>query len=479
MASFKIRWGVLLALVTLLLAACASEAADSTPSESQTEDTQESEPADEDSAPSADESEEEQPSDEETSASGEEEEDAVSENEEEVAVEPEEPAVERPDYDPAALEVVAELNQWRLSIGLWPFQPNDDLTQIAEEHADYLMTLPAIPSGPEIHIGSSAEGPKDRARAVGWPHYNNEEQIAITEIAALNFDAQASVGWWMGSKVHHDSVVNPAYRELGAAAREHPFGMLYIVVLGARPDTLPALVDPLNAQLYLSSEQYEWSPGGDWIHDLSEIQLLPTPDDAPEDGGWIPYQTFLDAPESEEQAFGVALSDGERELTVGVNPLLDIAWLPDNLTLNGPTADADAQAAEEAAAEAEAAAQEGAQITVVYDEVTLLLINSSSEPVDLTNLQFVSGDLTVPATLWDTDYLSAPLSEFPAGDCLQVYDWNTSDPGISGDCGFRHSIVYVRPDEIFWATDDFQLRYDGEYLTTCELGAEQCQTDLP
>lgn len=246
-------------------------------------------------------------------------------------IQPLTPTAELPSYDPLALEVIARLNEWRIGLGLWPLAPNNVLMQMADAQARYILSLPSIPDGGGIHLDGQGHGPRERAAVLGWPFYSQPAQISTSEIAYVGANANAAISFWQGSQIHRDTIVNPAYREVGVAVLPHPYGHIYIVSFGGRPNILPTLLDPVSGMLYLSSEQYRWSAGGTWIHDVTRIQVLPSPASNPDPNGWIPFRVMMPIPEGIGPEFAVAYSDGTVQLIVSVNRATSIAWLPANL----------------------------------------------------------------------------------------------------------------------------------------------------
>jgi uncharacterized protein YkwD len=399
-------------------------------------------------------------------------------------------SVQPPPYDTLALDILAKLNAWRISIGLWPLRPNDVLNTMAMDQAQYVLSLPELPSGEGYHIDALGRNPRGRALDYGWPYYNSPAQIAVTEIAAVGPTPDYAIDFWMNSQIHHDSVVNPAYREVGIAVLPHEFGNLYVVDLGARPDVLPALVDPDTGELYLSSEQYKWSSGGDWVHDVTEEQIVASADSPPNDNSWLSWQPTIPAPAASHYA--VVYSDGEQETVTDVDPGVDIAWLPDNLNATvvavaeaavevaqaGPTPAPSEEPTSGGEVGAPSATGE-ADVALIYDNQSLGVLNVSGGALNLTGLAFSGGETRLPITRWDTEWLDVPLSAFPAGDCLQIWSYDQNDPGKPAGCHYVRSSIYVAPDELFWHNGDFQVLWQGDPLLTCAVGAGRCEISLP
>jgi uncharacterized protein YkwD len=241
------------------------------------------------------------------------------------------PTVEVPTYAPVVLALIAALNEWRISTGLWPLRPDKTLEQMAVAQAEYVRSLPEIPDGGEIHTGPGGENPRQRAVDYGWPCYGASDRVAVTEIAYVGAGKDAALLFWENSPIHRQSALSAAYREIGVAALPHPYGFLYIVVLGARPNVLPALIDPVGGLLYLSTERYEYASTGGGIQEVVQVQVIPSADGPVDDAAWMPWALTLPAPEGLGGPFYVVYSDGINRVSTEVNPAVDVAWLPANL----------------------------------------------------------------------------------------------------------------------------------------------------
>lgn len=387
------------------------------------------------------------------------------------------------------MRLLARLNEWRLSVGLWPYKPNETLDRMAHDQATYLLSLPELPFGGDIHLDAQGQNPRQRALRYGWPFYNTEEQVAVTEIANVGHDEDDAITFWQNSPIHRDSVVSPSYREIGIAALPYEGGgYLYIAVLGARPNVLPALVEPQAGRIYFSSERYRWSAGGDRIHEVTQVQFVPSADATPDPAAWQAWQASLPLPSEVGAAFAVIYSDGATQVTAPVNMNTDVAWLPSNLALAAgstaptpPTATAAATAAAAATSTPTAIAAGGGtpNVALVYTNRWLAVLNISAGLLDLSRLELVGSGRSLPLRYWDTPWLTAPLTAFPAGDCLQVWAWDQPEQPTPPGCRLVRSAIYVPPDGLFWAQGDFEVRLDGALLATCSAAAGRCEVAVP
>jgi uncharacterized protein YkwD len=403
-------------------------------------------------------------------------------------------------YDYQTLETIAKLNHWRLVEGLWPLRINDTLSEAAADQADYLLSLSSWPD--DVHVGREGEGIHERVtRRFGWPYYNNDQQVAAGEITYVGANLDAALAFWVSSPIHNATATSEGYREIGVAVRDHPWGHLYVVVFGSRPNVLTALYEPLSGLVYLSSERYRWAPGGDWILDVLDVGIREADETETDPNHEFPWQLYLRAPEDDASRFSVAYSDGVHQVVVDVDRGVDVAWYPDNLpteTAEGATAGAEtptpaegeAETGDEAAGEAteeptaeststpEPATAAGA-LRIGYDAHSLYILNTSDAPVDLTGLTIEGGGMSLPATRWETQWLTAPLSAFPGSDCLVVHAWDQADPGQPPGCRYRRAVILVPGTDTFWGEGDFDIQWNGETIAQCEAGGETCEVTLP
>lgn len=160
----------------------------------------------------------------------------------------------------AATHILGLLNARRLEVGAPPLKPNDTLKAMAIMQASYLASLPEITGGNSMHIGANGDNVRDRALfpEFNWATYGG--QAAVAEVGAASSEEWA-MDFWHESDIHRETITNPMMREVGVAAVVHPWGHVYIVVLGSRPDVLPVLVDPRTNMLYLTQDLWKYGAG--------------------------------------------------------------------------------------------------------------------------------------------------------------------------------------------------------------------------
>src|SRR5262249_49597881 len=127
------------------------------------------------------------------------------------------------------IELLTKLNEWRVREKLWPFALNPILTRMARDQANYILSFPTLPG--DLHI--DAKGRYQRERAVSndyqWPYYGIAARVAIGENVYAGASVNSAIKWWDQSQIHHDTILNAAYREIGVAVVPHPMGTLYVV----------------------------------------------------------------------------------------------------------------------------------------------------------------------------------------------------------------------------------------------------------
>lgn len=237
-----------------------------------------------------------------------------------------------PSYDPFALALVAAVNEWRIEEGLWPLRINDTLMEMGQDHAEYLIGLASLPQGGAMHVGANGETPQTRALypQYEWQFYGTSNRVAIGENAYIGANETAAISYWQGSQIHRSAALSREYREIGIGVVDHRYGHLYIAVFGARPNILPALVEPVSGQMFLSNEGYRYATGGDWLQVVAQYQFLESGEASPDDSAWLPWEQSVSLP-SGDGPYYIAYSDGDIETITIVYPNIDVMWLPENL----------------------------------------------------------------------------------------------------------------------------------------------------
>lgn len=373
------------------------------------------------------------------------------------------------------LEVLELLNGWRIQQGLWPLKPNDTLQQLALAQAEYLLSLPDMPDGGELHKGRNGEMPPQRAilAPYNWPTYG-VDQIAIGEVAAVG-SPEYAVEYWQHSDIHARTVVNPAYREVGIAALPHNSDTLFIVVLGGRPNVLPAVV--AGDQIYLSNEQYQYAAAKDNIHTVTQFRLFDA-DGKPLTDDWMAWQSTLPIPANAGDHLFVLYDDGAVQVMSEVS-LEGIALEPPQVVEAAqPTAVPTTQpATPQTSSDQPSAPVTSPDVLLIYNNDTLTLLNVSTQNIDLSSLDVEGSGITLATTRW-TSVAEVPLNDFPPGHCLMVQA-SGEDITMPTGCSWLRSVITMSPVQFFWIGSKFDVRAGGQVLATCEPGKPDCGVKLP
>jgi uncharacterized protein YkwD len=233
------------------------------------------------------------------------------------------------EYSQEELNLIAAMNEWRLSEGVVPFQPNPVLTRMARDQAEYLISLPSLPN--DLHVDSKGRHPRERAISDEylWPYYSTEARTNIGENGYVGASVDVAITWWSSSETHTRAAMNSGYREIGVAAVPHPWGFIYLTVFGSRPDTFPIAIDSDNNTLYVPSEEYRFASGGDWLHTVEEIQFIDSVEADLDSDAWIPYASTIDLPR--DGTYAVALRGNGKTVIAEVDTVEDILIVPDVL----------------------------------------------------------------------------------------------------------------------------------------------------
>jgi hypothetical protein len=367
----------------------------------------------------------------------------------------------------------AQLNQWRLGLGLGPLAYNDTLEALAIAQAEYLLSLRSWPSNP--HAGRSNEGPRVRARwqPYDWPIYGSNEQIVIGEIIWRGTREDA-LAFWRSSTVHRNTVINPTYREVGISALPSGRGHLFVAVLGARPNVLPAIADPHSNTLYLTDEEFERGIGDSWIRHVTQVRLFDG-DGRPLSDNWIPWQAQMSLPENAGSSLFVLYSDGDDEVVDSVSllerdvplPGYEAAW--QSVIAAAPT---------EILPTPTPTPTPIPHIIIVYDDRSFALYNTAPVVANVSALEFVSSDTVKPARELNSANIRGSLRALPALNCLHITAIGRRAGTAPRECRYT-STTTLSPSELFWTSGDFQVQRNDLVIAECRLSDGTCEFDLP
>lgn len=369
--------------------------------------------------------------------------------------------------------IQAQLNEWRIGLERSPLAYNNTLEAMAISQAEYVLSLSQWPQN--VHAGRNGEGPRVRARwsPYNWPTYGANEQIIIGEITWMGRREDA-IAFWRDSTIHRETVINPLYREIGVAAIPAGRGFLFVAVLGARPNVLPALADPYDDLVYLSDENNSRGVGNTWIRHVTQVRLFDS-DGRPLTDGWMPWQSKMPIPDNAGENLFVLYSDGTHEVLDEVSllerdsplPEYEIAWLPTATpmpTVNAPTPTPTPPPVP--------------HIRVVYDDRSLTIYNTMFTPANLTGVQLVAGNTTFSVSNLNAGFLRGSVRSLPAYNCLHVTRIGSRAGTPPSECRYS-STTTIPASQLFWTTSDFQIRRGDTLIVECAFTASSCEFDLP
>lgn len=383
-------------------------------------------------------------------------------------------------------ELAARLNLWRLSQGLGPLVYNPTLELMAADQVDYVLSLSNIPLGGDIHLGKRGEDVRQRSQfdAFKWPTYGRPEFIAVSEIAAIG-SVDTAMEYWQHSEIHTRAATNPTYREVGIAARKHKSDVLFMVVIGGRPDILPALADIDTGELYLTSERSTWQ--GEWIGEVIRYRLLDSESQPIQD--WQDWKLIVPLPDTlETDTFMVEYEDGS-DKRVKTEVSLRPVW--SSIPVEQP-AQAVVQASQAQTenlfatntpvllptlAPTSPPTPQPGTVGLIYSKTAFTLIARSAQ-VNLNNVTFRNGGMQFSALDWESMNSDLNIGALSRNHCLQIWQQHAGDQTAPAECGYVRSVVFEPASNLFWAQGTFEVLLNSEVVATCEANTRQCEVDL-
>ena len=369
--------------------------------------------------------------------------------------------------------IQAQLNEWRIGLDLNPLAYNNTLEAMAISQAEYVLSLAQWPQN--VHAGPGGEGPRIRARwdPYNWPTYGTGDQIVVGEITWLGTREDA-MSFWRSSFIHRQTATNPNYREVGIAAIPAGRGFLFVTVLGARPNVLPALADPYDDIVYLANETYNRGSGNTWVRSVTQVRFFDS-DGRPLGDGWTPFQAKMPIPDNAGDNLYVLYSDGQREVIDAVSLLERDTPLPEYLDAWQPTVVAVPTSILPTATPTPVPLP---HIRIEYDDRSLTLYNSSVAFANLTQLQLVSGEFVQEVSELNYGFLRGSLRALPAYNCLHITRIGPRAGSPPSSCRWA-STTTVQPTALFWTSGDFQVRRADTLIADCRQVDGLCEFDLP
>lgn len=402
-------------------------------------------------------------------------------------------------HDPAqALQLLAQLNGWRIAEGLAPLKPNATLEQMAIEQALYIRSLMDA-DRPIVDFHADVQGRSARQRAYqlyDWETYGTPEQIEVSENAAVGNVAYA-INYWANSPVHRRAALNTTYHEVGIAAvpTDGADDMIFMAVFGAQPNVNTVLVSPGQTALYLMQDSSRYSAT---LGTSPRIRVFNEQGEALT--GTLSWSSTLPVPPNATSTLYILFTEGELQSIARVDLRADVAVLPETslaaltATAAAPSPTATLTPAPTFTPSPTLFAANTATPTVTptlgmtltptvaptdipnpdliitYDANALVVRMAASTRPDLTQLRLRNALGEITMERWLT-VASFPAEAFPANHCLQVYRAGATASTPSG-CSFVRSAVQFNANRIFWTTEAFDVLLGDRTVGTCAPSAD-------
>jgi uncharacterized protein YkwD len=179
------------------------------------------------------------------------------------------------------------LNQARIANGLNPLATTPELTASANAHARDMVQY-----GYMEHTARDGSTPQQRAARAGYDAPSGTAWLVLEVISARQ-TPEAAANWLLSDPLHRGVVLRNYFREAGPAyVQGGPYGQMWVVEFGCRPNVLPVVADPNpngGMTVRLSNEQCTPTGRGDAIGKATEVQISDTPDFS--GAVWEPFVT--------------------------------------------------------------------------------------------------------------------------------------------------------------------------------------------
>jgi hypothetical protein len=389
------------------------------------------------------------------------------------------------------LQVLTELNRWRIHRGLVPLMRNTDLDTLAMGQATYKAPQVPFTGTVDFHLDAWGDGVFKRAEFYGWPSYDNEpDKVLVSEIAAYFPSVSGAIHFWQNSPPHRKSVTTAGYREAGVAVLRRGDWLLSYVVLGGRQDILPVTYDPVRNLLYLSTDK-SW-----FAHPFRPlyVKILDDQGNRLHNDEWLVWQDRIPLPPNATDNITVVVTDGIQEITTHTN-LYDARIYPaDPLPTPQPIPTARPSLNLVRAAVTPIVPTLAPTFTpmpvdgkfdvkMVYGDTSFSLINESARELDLSKLMITSEALHFKRTAdWLGKYSKVALTSFPSNWCMQVWSYEvfTGPPDLPTGCGTLASgRSLLNAGDRFWLANQFDVYYGLTLVASCRRGQKVCGFDIP
>ena len=132
---------------------------------------------------------------------------------------------------PEAIEIIRQINEFRVGLGLNPYTFNLDLARAAEAHSEW-----EAETGTSSHVGENGSHERDRAKV-----YNYDRGVATFNVDEMIYNGitatpDAAMYFWTNSPIHYPLVTSDVYHEIGVGIAHSEDGRIwYTVNIGVVP----------------------------------------------------------------------------------------------------------------------------------------------------------------------------------------------------------------------------------------------------
>jgi hypothetical protein len=188
---------------------------------------------------------------------------------------------------PPEQRLIQLINQARIATGLGPLAITPELSTAAENHARDM-----VQNGYMEHTARDGSTPQQRAARVGYNAPSNSAWMVLEVISARQ-TPEAAANWLLSDALHRGVLLRKYWREMGAAyVQGGPYGQMWVVEFGCRPNVLPVLAEPNGSggtTVRLSNEECTPTGSGDAMGKATEVMVSDKPDFS--GAAWEPFVT--------------------------------------------------------------------------------------------------------------------------------------------------------------------------------------------
>lgn len=336
--------------------------------------------------------------------------------------------------DSISSDILSRVNQTRQSMGIAPLVFNADLQVTAQNHSNDMASVDVL-----SHVGTDGSQFWERMQSAGYNLSTGAENV----LSRSDTVPESVYNQWFNSDPHRINMLNADYVEVGIAYARAESGRFYFtMVLGARANFTAPTITPIPRNTIVPTT------------------IPPTATNIP-----TIAPTFTTAPTIPATATAI--------------PTMPASSTPIPLTATATIFETQAPVLLTNTPQPTATEFILPDIRLIYDQDSLLLVNISGTVLNLANLVFESNTGSMPASRWNTEFLSQPLSGFTNGDCLQVWGLGVDYLVTPNECRHRHGWIAVPDSNTFWRdTDSFTVRNGEDLVGICLMNMGFCDVNI-